>query len=253
MRDDAARVGASTAPQRDEAAWSGFLARWTLLAALAYVGLFGAFGALLAAARDAGAADFALVEFVGASRSPAVHRLMAALDALVWLGIGGTLLGFAALFAPWARRRAALLAACGVGQLAGVIGAYMQLGAVNELAVRYAAAAPDQQAALVQAHLTLAQIVSAHFGLGQLLYGAGFLLLASAGLSLGGFPRWLAAWFGLSGIWSVTAQVFNVGGSAFFMSLFLVDAVAGLIAPFLAVAVVFWRRAPVLGASAASP
>jgi hypothetical protein len=212
-------MGASTAPQRDEAAWSGFLARWTLLAALAYVGLFGAFGALLAAARDAGAADFALVEFVGASRSPAVHRLMAALDALVWLGIGGTLLGFAALFAPWARRRAALLAACGLGQ----------------------------------AHLTLAQIVSAHFGLGQLLYGAGFLLLASAGLSLGGFPRWLAAWFGLSGIWSVTAQVFNVGGSAFFMSLFLVDAVAGLIAPFLAVAVVFWRRAPVLGASAASP
>lgn len=250
MRDEAPGTRATTAVRPDEAAWSTFLARWTLFAALALVGVFVAFGALIAATGDAATGDFALFELVGASRSPALHRVMGALDALAWLGIGGTLLGFAGLFAPWARRRAALLAACGVGQLAGAVGAYMRLGAVNELGGRYAAAAaPDQQAALIQAQLTLAQIISAHFSLGQLLNGAGFLLLASAGLSLAGFPRWLAVWFGLSGLYAVVAQVVFAAGSTVLQPAFPLYAVVGLIAPFIAVAVAFWRRGPVLTAA----
>lgn len=249
MRDGAPGTHTTTAMRPDDAAWSTFLARWALFAALALVALFVAFGALLAATGDTAATDFAIVELVGASRSPALHRVMGALDLLVWLGIGGTLLGFAGLFAPWARRRAALLAACGVGQLAGAVGAYMRLVSVNELAGRYAAAAPDQQAVLVQAQLTLFQIISAHFNLGQLLNGAGFLLLASAGLSLAGFPRWLAVWFGLSGLYAVVAQVVLAAGSTALLPVFPLYAVVGLIAPFIAVAVAFWRRVPVLTAA----
>jgi len=249
MRDEALGTRAATDLRPDEAAWSTFIVRWTLFTALALVGAFVAFGALLAAAGDAPMGDIAVFELVGASRSPVLHRVVGVFDVLVWLGTCGALLGFAGLFAPFARRRAALLAACGVGQLAGAVGAYMRLGAVNELAGRYAAAAPDQQAALVQAQLTLFQIISAHFSLGQLLNGAGFLLLASAGLSLVGFPRWLAIWFGLSGLYAVGAQLVFAAGSTTLQPVFPLYAIVGLIAPFIAVAVAFSRRVPVLTAA----
>lgn len=242
MQDEANRRPAITTMWWYETDWLKFLARWALVTALAVVGLFGAFGMLMAAAGPvAEEADFALVELVGASRSPAAHRLLAALDVLVWLGLGGTLLGFASLFARWAPRRAAVLAACGVGQLIGALGGYMRLGAVNELAARHAAAAPDQQATLVQVYLTVAEIISAHFDIGQLLYGVGFLLLGSVGLSLAGFPRWLAVWLGLSGLWAITAQVAAAAGSTLFESAFLVYAILGLLAPLLAIALAFWR------------
>src|ERR687886_647286 len=104
--------------------WFRFVSRWALLPALTFVALLAVF---------------------------------------VWLGIGGTLVAFAAVFARRAPIRATFLAVCGAGQVVGALGGFLRLTATTELAARYAAAAPDAQAALAQAYLTLGQTIGAHY------------------------------------------------------------------------------------------
>ena len=61
-------------------------------------------------------------ELVAAARNPAAYRPASFLDMLVWVGIGGVQLPFAGYYAGWAQMRAVLLAACGAGQVVGVLG-----------------------------------------------------------------------------------------------------------------------------------
>jgi len=181
----------------------------------------------------------------GVDRYVAQRRI--AFDLLVWSGLGGTLVALSCVLAQQAPIRAAFIAACGVGQIVGVLGGFIRLNAVSDLATRYAVAAPDQQAGLVQSYLDLSQPIGAHFDAGSTLYGAGFLLVASAALSVVGFPRWLAGWFALSGSWALVSNALYAVGSPFqirdLFPLYLILGIAGL---HLAIAIVFWRRAPAL-------
>ena len=222
----------------EEVSWLRVVARCALVTAGVDVVLFAAFFSM---GFDASVPQ-EYAELVGASRHLATYRLTAALDALVWLAMGATLLAFAGLFARRTPRRAAFLAACAAGQLLGALGGYLRLYPVSDLATRYAAATPDQQTALVQAYLTVAQTYGAHYGAGQLLYGAGYLLVASAALAFAGFPRWLAGWFALSGAYAVVEQVVNATGSTVFFALFPLYTIVGIMALHVATAAVFWRR-----------
>jgi hypothetical protein len=219
-------------------AWLKFLSRWAVALALVYLALLAAFAVLLG---SAGSAPLESAELVAASRDPGFHRLTALLDALVWIGLGGTLLASAGLFARRAPVRAAFLAACGVGQVAGLIGACLRLSATGAFAARYVAASADQQPAVVQSYVSLFQVISAHYNAGGLLYGVGFLLIGWMSLSLGGFPRWLAAWFAVSGAYAVANQGVVVAAGTFLpLPLFVLHAwVGGDRAP-------YWPRCGVL-------
>lgn len=237
----------------DEAAWLRFLSRWALIPPLAMIGAMIAFQVAPGgpafrptAGPEADLHQDVYFNLVAAGRNPAVYRLGVALFALLFLGIGGTLLTLAGVLARRAPLRAAFLAACGVGQVAGVLGAFLRLGVTADLGARYAAATPDQRAPLLALFRAFnqADTVQTYVGLG--LYAAGLLLVASGAFSLVGFPRWLAIWSALAGVLGLAfAAVFFAGGSLvpFFPGIVLQLAV-GILGLHLAIAAAFWRRAP---------
>lgn len=241
MQDHATRLRATSAVQPDEAPWPQFSSRWALLTSGAVVAL--TFVYMVGVGLDE-AVPMYQTELVAAGRGPAIYGLAAGLDILVWLGIGGFLLAFAGAAAPRAPIRAALLAACGLGQLTGVLGGFLKLTAVSDLGARYAAAAPDQQAALLHIQQTLFQVITAHFNAGQLLYGAGYLLIAWVALSFGGLPRWIVMGLALSGTYAVLNQAAVVAtGGLLPEMLFMLFQVVDLVL-YLGIAAALWRRAP---------
>ena len=234
-----------TTEAENEAPWQKFLSRW----ALAY-GLY-ELAALVAFAFVVGFDVLGPGAFEAAARNPATFRIGAGLDATAWLWIGGTLLVFAGLFARSAPIRASLLVACGVGQLAGLLGGYTMLVVLGDLGARSATAAPDQQAALAAASGPVLSSMLAHYGAGQLLYGVGYVLIASVALSLAGFPRWIGAWFGLYGLYAVANQVAYVAtGGIPVPMLFMLFEFGSIVVNF-ALAVTFWRRAAAVAARVA--
>ena len=129
------------------------LSRWSLVTALTILAYFAFYAAAGAAATNNPLGR----EYGGlwqAVRSPVVYRLAWVSESLSWLMVGGTLIIFAGLFARRAPLHAAFMAACGIGQLLGSLGAF-SLSSVSDLATRYASAAPNQQAALLQSYLDL--------------------------------------------------------------------------------------------------
>src|SRR5918911_699031 len=227
-----------TTEAENEAPWQKVLSRW----ALAY-GLYEV-AALVAFATVVGFDVLGPGAFEAAARNPAMFRIGAGLDLTAWLWIGGTLLVFAGLFARSAPIRASLLAACGVGQLAGLLGGYTMLVVLGDLGARSAAAAPDQHAALAAANGPVLSSIFAHYGAGQLLYGAGYLLIASVALSLAGFPRWVGVWFALYGLYAVGNQVaYVVTGGIPVPLLFMLFEVGSIEVNF-ALAATFWHQAP---------
>ena len=219
-----------------QAPWDKFLARSALLLGLAGLALMAMF--LVVLGLDP---SDPYAELVVAGRNPAAYRLGSFLDMLAWVGIGGVLLAFAGTFAVRAPIRALLLAAMGTGQAVGALGGVLRLGAVSELGVRYAAAAPDQRAALEQTYLTLAQIVSSHYGAGNWLYGPGYLLIAWLAWSQAGIPRWVPVWFALMGLYAVANQLSFVAVGALLPGIFFLVFMLGQDLASLALAVTFWR------------
>lgn len=231
-----------------EASWRKFLSRW----ALAY-GLY----EIVATAIFATVVGFDVLgpgAFDVAARNPAIFRLAAGLDLTAWLWIGGTLLAFAGLFARSAPIRAAFLAACGVGQLAGVLGGYTMLVVLGDLGASSVLAAPDQQVALAAASSPVMSSMIAHYGAGQLLYGVGYLLIASVALLGVGVPRWVGVWFALYGLYAVSNQVaYVVTGGIPVTMLFMLFEFGSIVVNF-ALAVTLWRQAPTVATRAvASP
>jgi hypothetical protein len=225
--------------------WLKFLSRWMLIYGLYQLATLVAFATVV------GFDVLGPGAFEAAGRSPATFRIGAGLDLTAWLGIGGSLLVFAGLFARSAPIRAAFLAACGVGQVAGLLGGYTMLVVLGDLGARSATAAPDQQAALAAASGPVLSSVMAHYGAGQLLYGVGYLLIAWVALSLAGFPRWIGAWFGLYGLYAVANQVaYVVTGGIPVPMLFMLFEFGSIVVNF-ALAATFWRRAPAAAARAA--
>jgi hypothetical protein len=219
--------------------WAAFLSRAAALKALTTLALFGAFAVVMS---GTGAAPLEDAELIGASSNVAAYRIFAALDTLVWLGFGAVLVGFAALVGGTAPVRAACLAVLAATMVVGMVGGYLRLTAATLLATQYAAVAPDEQASMLQTGRGLAAIIGAHFGLGQVLYGIAFLLIASRTVSMSTFPRYLTYLVGVLGTYSLANQLSVVFlGTFLWAPLFFVFLILTVVMD-IAVAATFWRR-----------
>ncbi len=223
-----------------------FLSRWSLLTALVVVALFVVFfGGIGMSASDSTLGQ-QYTELMQAVRSPVLYRIFTIFDALGWLIIGGSLVVMAAFASPHAPTQAALIVACGAGQLIGSLGGFMRLDGITDLAARYAASTPDQQAAVLQSYLDLQRIIGAHFHAGNLIQGVGFLLVAVATFSLVGFPRWLAVWFAVPGLLPLIQFGIVAAGSAFLFPILLLHLIIGIFGLHIALALTFWRPSSAL-------
>jgi hypothetical protein len=219
--------------------WAVFVSRAAAVKVLVAVALVGTFAVVTSAA---GSAPFEQAELIGASRNQAAYRVFAAFDILEWLGFGAVLLGFAMLSANVAPVRATCLAALAVGQVVGMVGGYLRLTAGSQLATQYAAASAGEQDSLLPVYSTLAATIGGHFGLGQVLYGIAFLLIASITISRPAFPRSLAYLIGLLGAYSLANQLSVViAGAPLWAPLFFLFLALTIVMD-IGVAVAFWRR-----------
>jgi len=226
--------------------WLLFLPRWSLITALVVLALpVVIFGGVGQQPSD-NALGEAYAELLQAVRSPAMYRLGMTFDALGWLMIGGSLLTWAAVLSRRAPIRAVFIAACGIGQIAGVLGGFMRLNGVSELAKLFAAASPDQQTIVLRSYLDLWAVINSHFHAGNLIQGVGFLLVAWTAFSLAGFPRWLAVWLALPGLLPLVQFVQVAAGAPFSLPLIIFHVMVGVVALNFALAVALWRPAPAL-------
>lgn len=224
--------------------WLRFLSRWSLFAGLVVLGLFLAFFIGVVSASQNSPLPSEYMELVAASRSPAMYRVAITFDVLSWLMLGGFFITLAALLARRAPIRSTFLTACGIGQVAGVIGAFTRLTGTSSIAAQYVTAVPAQQALLRRSYLDLVLVFTAHFGAGQLLWAVAFLLGAWGAWSMKEFPRWLTVLIALPGIIALAQILLQLlTGADFFVLFFL--ALPLFIVVFFATAGVFWRRKPI--------
>ena len=226
--------------------WLRFLPRWSLVAALVILALpIVIFGGVGQQPSD-NALGEGYAELLQAARSPAMYRLGMTFDALGWLMIGGSLLTWAGVLSRRAPIRAVFIAACGMGQLTGVLGGFMRLNGVSELAKLYTAVSPDQQTIVLRSYLDLWAVINSHFHAGNLIQGVGFLLVAWVAFSLAAFPRWLAVWLALPGLLPVVQFVLVAAGAPFSLPLIIFHVLVGVVALNFALAVALWRPSPAL-------
>jgi len=226
-----------------DARWFRFLARWTLIAGLVNLGLLLAFSIFILPAAQNSPLPDDYIELVAASHSPALYRLTITLDLTAWLMLGGFFIALAAVLARHAPIRATFLAACGIGQVVGLLGAFARLHGTSELAAQYITAVPDQQAALLQSYHDLQLFFTSAFGTGALLWGVALVLAASIAWSTATFPRWLSILIALPGIIELSKSVVQIVTGADLGFLILLE-LPLLIVAYFAVAAVFWRQAP---------
>jgi hypothetical protein len=224
--------------------WLRFLSRWSLFAGLVALGQFPAFfiGVLAANQNSRLSQDF--FDLVAASKNPALYRLAITFDIATWLVLGGFFITLAALLAPRAPIRSTFLTACGIGQVAGMIGAFIRLAGTSAIAAQYITAVPAQQALLRRSYLDLVLVFTAHFGAGQLLWAVALVLGAWGAWSMKEFPRWLTVLIALPGIIALAQILLQLITGADFSILFF-PAFLLFIVVFFTIAVVFWRRKPI--------
>jgi len=227
----------------DHASWLRFLARYALLAVMIDLITWPLVVLWFLPASQGSPLAPAYDELVAATHSPGVYRVLITLDVAGWLMLGIFLITLAALFARHAPIRSTLVAACGIGQVAGMSGAFLRLTGISDLAAHYVTAAPDQKAALLRSFLDLQLVINSLFTAGGTLWAIAFVLAASAAWSSAAFPRWLAGLIALPGILNLTSNLFEmVTGSEI---LFVVNIVSVFLLTVVnfAVAGVFWRHA----------
>ncbi len=225
---------------RSEAAWLRFMSRWALLTALGGVALFFAFPFALAFDATVPQEYASLLQ---ATQRPVGFRIVATLDAIVYLLNAVLFLAFAGLFARRSPVRAGLLILPAVGFVIAALGAHIWLNVTGDLAVRYLAASADARTVIIDRYVVVWQIIQACFNIGGLLAGPAFLLIAS-GASLVGFPRWLAIWVAVSGVWSLGTRLFAAvtGTDLPFFPAGMLFNMVGVIALQFAIAATLWRR-----------
>ena len=236
-------VPARERPTASDAGWWRFLARWSLVAAVSGVAAWAIFVYVSAQGvsteSERGDLNVAL-------QFPALWRVVGVYDTLAWLFIGGTMLVFAAILSRGRPILGVLLAAAAIGQLFGSMGGYVRLHTVSDLAVQYAAAGPDQQAAVLQTYHQVSLLVTNLQGFGALLTKLGLLVIGAATFRLAGFPRWLAVGFAAQALVGLTFETMSILGisSPVVFLLMLVYVFAFLVWD-IAMAALFWRGAPV--------
>ncbi len=182
----------------DHGRWLRFLARWALLAGVAYLVLFLLFFFEVPLMQNSPMPE-AYNDLLLATRSGALGRLSTLLSMAYWMLIGGFfVISGTSLSGQWPGR-SAFLTTIGIGQLLGVFGNVLQINAVSDLAARYGAAAPDQQAVLLRSFADVRLAYTSGFELSGLLWAVGLLLLASVTWSGRVFPRWLSILTGVAG------------------------------------------------------
>src|SRR5262245_34836236 len=236
-------IAMSSLVDRGDARVFRFLARWTLIAGLVSLALLLAFSIFVLPAAQNSSLPQDYFELEAAIQAPALYRLTITLDVAGWLMLGGFFITLAAVLARRAPLRATLLAACGIGQVAGLLGAFARLHGTSLLAARYVAAAPDQQVALLQSYRDLQLFFTSAFDAGALLWGTALVLAASAAWSTANFPRWLSALIALPGIIELPKSLVQIVTGVDLGFLILLE-IPVLIVAYFAFAAVFWRRAP---------
>ena len=230
-----------------------FLSRWSSVTALMI---------LLTTALYSGGVGFAATDNVLGSeyaelfqsvRSSLFYRLETLSETFHWLMIGGTLIIFAGLFARRAPIRAAFIAVCGIAQLMGSLASLLRVSGISDIAARYATAAPNQQAALLQSFLDLNRVIQPHYTAATLLQGAGFLLVAWVAWRWEGFPRWLAVLLAIAGLLGLVLFILRAEGAppALLLPVILL-AVFGLVGLHVAIAVTCWRPSSTLVSAASA-
>jgi hypothetical protein len=216
--------------------WFRFLSRWALFAGLAELGLILLSILWMPPASQASSLPEQYGELAEAIANPTFYRLDVLLDMAVWLGLGGFFIALAVILLPRAPIRGVLLAACGVGQLLGVLGTFVRLDIIG-VAERYVRANHDQ-ASLLSSYRDLQAVIGSHFDAGALLWSVAFVLVAWAGLAMTEFPRWLVVLVGLTGVVGMIDMVLYFVTGDFHLE-FLKFSLILIV--FFAVAWAFWR------------
>ena len=146
-----------------------------------------------------------------------------------------------AILARRAPIRSALIAACGIGQAAGIAGAFYRLDGTTALAARYLVATAEQQTLLLESYLNVQLAFTTLFNTGELLYAAGYLLIASIAWSMAEFPRWLAAGLSLLGGLGLAQLGYHIVTGEDQFIIFFVQLILEIVI-FFAVGWVFWRQ-----------
>lgn len=220
-----------------EAHWYRFLSRWALFAGIAeLVLLVLAILWFLPATQDSPLAE-EYGELVAASSNPTLYRLLVVFDIAVWVALGGFFITLGVILASRAPVRGTLLAACGVGQIAGVLGAFTRLEGMSSVAERYVELDRDQEAVL-ESYLNLQAVISSQFNAGALLWSVAFLLVAWVGLTMTEFPRWLVILIAILGLVAIIDIILYFLSGDFYLDLLKFPLLPIV---FFAVAVAFWR------------
>ncbi len=144
----------------DQARWLRFLSRWALLTGLVNVCLWLVFGLWFVPASQGGSLPAEYGEFVAATRNPALYRIAITIDVAAWLVLGVFLLTLAIVLGHRAPLRSTFIAACAIGQVAGMSGAFIRLNGISDLAGRSVTTAPEQQVALLRSFLDLQLVLT---------------------------------------------------------------------------------------------
>jgi heme/copper-type cytochrome/quinol oxidase subunit 4 len=223
--------------------WFRFLSRWALFTGLVNLGNLLLSFALFLPASQASSLPEEYGELVVAISNPALYRLQAVFNIFAWLSLVVFFITLAVILVPRAPIRGTLLGACGIGQIVGVLGAFMRLEGITGVAERYMQAKHDR-AAVLSSYRDLQAVITSHVSAGVLLYSVAFLLVAWVGLATRDFPRWLVVLIGLTGVLGMIVTILyfftsNEEGQVYIL-VGVLDALLVVIV-FFAVAWAFWR------------
>lgn len=220
--------------------WLKLLSNWALVTTILAIALLVVFfaGVGFNPADNAFGPEYS--ELMQAVRAPMMHRLFTTFDSIGWAMMGGALLIVAAVLRNNAPKRSLFISACAIGLVVGVLGGIIRLFGISDLANRFGSATTEQQHSLLPSALFLYEITSSVFIVGDFLAGAGWLMVASVGFYLPGFPRWLAVWFSFAGILSILQGATSALGMFSFLIL-MVTIIFGVLGLHAAVTVAFWH------------
>jgi heme/copper-type cytochrome/quinol oxidase subunit 4 len=224
--------------------WFRFLSRWALFTGLVNLGNLLLSIVLFVPGPQASPLPEEYGELVVAISNPALFRLQLDIEIVGWLSLVVFFIAFAAILLPRAPIRGTLLAACGIGQIVGVLGAFIRLEGIPGVAERYMQANQLDRAAVLSSYRDLQAVITSHFSAGILLWSVAFLLVAWVGLARRDFPRWLVVLFGLTGVLGMIVTILyfltsNEEGQVYIL-VGVLDALLVVIV-FFAVAWTFWR------------
>jgi len=197
--------------------WFRFLSRWALFAGLVDLGTLLLSLVLFVPGPQASSLPEEYGELVVAISKPALYRLQADFDIVAWLSL--------------------------VGQIVGVLGAFMRLEGITAVAEGSVQAKHDR-AAVLSSYRDLQAVIFSHFSAAILLYRVAFVLVAWVGLATRGFPRWLVVLIGLTGVLGMIDTILyfltsDEEGRAYIL-VGVLDAFL-IVIVFFAVAWTFWR------------